>query len=60
MDHVEQVRALEKDLRALIRRYRMEFDLTLAAAIGTLEVVQLGLWMEEFDKLRGESDDGGG
>ena len=47
MDHPDQVSAFAVDLHKLIDRYRAEFDLTLAAAIGTLEVVKLELFNSE-------------
>lgn len=54
MSHKEQVAALERDLHALIDRYRSEFDLTLADAIGTLEVVKLAVWKSQIDQLEGK------
>ena len=50
MNHSEQVNALAADLARVIDRYRAEFDLTLAAAIGTLEVVKLELFMDEINQ----------
>jgi hypothetical protein len=47
MDGAEQIAAFEADMRALIHRYRSEFDLTLAAAIGTIECVKLELFLEQ-------------
>lgn len=49
MSEPEQVAALAADLTKVIDRYRAEFDLTLAAAIGTLEVVKLELFLNEAD-----------
>ena len=40
MTDAEQIAAFEADLRKLIARYRAEFDLTLAAAVGTLEIAK--------------------
>lgn len=47
MSEAEQIAALAADLQRLIDRYRAEFNLTLAAAIGTLEVVKLELFQTE-------------
>jgi len=44
MTDPEQIAALAVDLNQVIDRYRAEFNLTLAAAIGTLEVVKLELF----------------
>jgi hypothetical protein len=46
MDHRDQITAFENDLKALIYRYRSEFELTVAAAIGTLELAKLNLYCE--------------
>jgi hypothetical protein len=46
MDHLEQIAAFEADIEALIYRYRSEFELSVAAAIGTLEMAKLGLYCE--------------
>jgi hypothetical protein len=50
MTESEQVEAFAYDLHKLIDRYRDEFDLTLAAAIGTLEVVKLDLYLHEREE----------
>jgi len=50
MSHADQVNALAADLTRVIDRYRAEFDLTLAAAIGTLEVVKLELFQNEINQ----------
>ena len=50
MTHPEQVEALATDLKKVIDRYRAEFDLTVAAAIGTLEVVKLELFHQETNE----------
>lgn len=47
MSESEQVEAFAADLRKVIDRYRSEFELTVAAAIGTLEVVKLDLYLNE-------------
>jgi len=47
MTDPEQIAALATDLQRVIDRYRAEFNITLAAAIGTLEVVKLQLFHDE-------------
>jgi hypothetical protein len=47
MSDPEQITAFQTDLEKLIERYRLEFNLTLAGAIGTLEIVKLDLWKEQ-------------
>ncbi len=49
MTDPEQIAALAADLQRVIDRYRAEFNLTVAAAIGTLEVVKLELFRTESD-----------
>ena len=49
MTEPEQIFALAADLQRVIDRYRAEFNLTLAAAIGTLEVVKLELFHSQTD-----------
>lgn len=51
MTDPEQIDALAADLNKVIDRYRAEFNLTLAAAIGTLEVVKLELFQNQIDTL---------
>ena len=50
MKKPEQVQAFAKDIKNVIERYRAEFDLTLAEAIGTLEVVKLELFVDETEE----------
>lgn len=50
MTDPEQVNAFVGDLTKLIDRYRSEFQLTLASAIGCLEVVKLDLWKQETEE----------
>lgn len=52
MDESQQVEAFAADLRKVIDRYRDEFNLTIAAAVGTLEVVKLDLYMGERNDQR--------
>ena len=41
MNPEQQIQALTNDLMAVIQRYRSEFDITLAAYVGALELVKL-------------------
>lgn len=50
MTDPEQVHAFVSDLQKVVDRYRAEFNLTLASAIGGLEVMKLALFNEEFEK----------
>ena len=52
MDQNEQIQAFAADLSRLIGRYRSEFQLSLAAAIGTLEVVKLELFNEQTNDTK--------
>lgn len=47
MTEPEQIQALQDDLNRVIDRYRAEFNLTIASAIGTLEIVKLDLYQQE-------------
>jgi hypothetical protein len=47
MSESEQVEAFVTDLQRVVDRYRSEFGLTLAAAIGSLEVMKLHLYLEQ-------------
>lgn len=47
MTHREQQDHLETELKGVIRRFIKEYDMTLADAIGTLEVVKLWLYMDQ-------------
>jgi len=51
MTEQEQIKAFAADLTRLIGRYRSEFNLSLAAAIGTLEVVKLELFNQQSKDL---------
>lgn len=55
MSHSEQQEQLESELTAVIKRFRSEYDLTLADAVGTIEVVKLCLFREQVQML--EKDD---
>ena len=50
MSESEQIEAFAADLQKVVDRYRAEFNLTLAAAIGTLEMVKLELFRTESDQ----------
>lgn len=51
MSEAEQIAALASDLQRIIERYRAEFNLTVASAIGTLEVVKLELFQSQTNQL---------
>lgn len=46
MSHPEQIAAFVEDIEKVIDRYRAEFDLPLASALGGLEIVKLELWKQ--------------
>ena len=50
MTQNEQIARFAAELHALINRYRAEYDLTLASAIGTMEVVKLELFNQEAEE----------
>lgn len=49
MTEREQAIAFESDLRALIHRYRCEFNLTYPVVIGLLCLAQYDLYCETID-----------
>ena len=49
MNEQEQVRRFQAELEAMIARYQREFDITVASAIGVLEVVKLDLWHNQLN-----------
>lgn len=51
MSHKEQQSQLETELTAVVNRFRAEYDLTLADAIGTIEIVKLCLFREQMETL---------
>lgn len=57
MTEQEQIKAFAADLTRLIGRYRSEFNLSLASAIGTLEVVKLELYTEQTNDNATENGD---
>lgn len=46
MTDAEQSKAFVLELTAVVHRFRMEFSLTNAAAIGCLEMVKLSIFTE--------------
>jgi hypothetical protein len=42
----EQIKAFVGELQAVVERFRNEFDLPMASAIGCLEVVKLAIFEE--------------
>lgn len=49
MSEADQVKAFVHEIGAVVDRFRSEFDLTVAAAIGSLEIVKLALFKEAMD-----------
>lgn len=49
MSDKEQAQALVNELHAVINRFRVEYDLNYANAIGCLEMVKLDLYWEGQD-----------
>lgn len=54
MDQNAQIHAFAADLSRVIERHRSEFDLSVAAAIGTLEVAKLEMFRHEAGILHGD------
>lgn len=54
MTEPEQIELLERDLRKVIQLYKDEYQLSVAAAVGTLEIIKLELWREQTEKLEDE------
>ncbi len=48
MSNQEQIEAFVRDVTRVIDRYRSEFHLPLATAVGALEVIKLDLWREHL------------
>lgn len=46
-DHKEQQAQLEAELQKVILRFIKEYDLTLADAVGTIEVLKLWLYIDQ-------------
>jgi hypothetical protein len=55
MSEQEQIKAFVTDIQRVVDRYRSEFNLTLASAIGSLEIVKLELWKEHADDAEREN-----
>lgn len=51
----EQHAAFERELNALIERYRNEFDLTLGQVVGTMQVVCIKLTMDQMKAAGGDT-----
>lgn len=47
MDHKEQLKAFVGEIEAVVERFAAEFDLTMAEAIGGLEIVKLNLFNQQ-------------
>jgi hypothetical protein len=45
----EQIEAFVGELQAVIHRFRSEFNLPVATAIGCIEMVKLGLFGDEME-----------
>ncbi len=54
MSDKEQLDAFADDLEALVNRYRSEFDLTVGAVVGALEIQKHALIAEALDATEGE------
>lgn len=53
MTEKEQTTAFANDLDSLVERYRVEFDMTYAAVVGTLQMKQ---WLMCREAAESESD----
>jgi hypothetical protein len=51
MDQTEQTLRFARELGELIDRFRREYDLTLASAIGVLEIAKLQIYGDESKYL---------
>lgn len=50
MSDPEQTAAFEKEVNAVVNRFRAEFNITIAAAVGTLAVISHQLIAEALEK----------
>ena len=57
MTNGEQIEAFVTDVQRVIQRYKDEFNLPVASAIGALEMVKLALWKEQTDDSEDEDED---
>ena len=51
MSDKEQTEAFAADLWKVVERYQAEFNLTLATAVGTLEVAKMHLYEEQTKEI---------
>lgn len=58
MSGLEQTQAFQGELTKVVDRFRSEFELTVAQAVGVLEVVKLELWMEEYARINPTPSEG--
>lgn len=56
MSDEEQINALVRELEAVVTRFRVEFDMKIAATIGVLEIIKLDLYSEIRDGMGNEDD----
>lgn len=47
MDQLTQIDAFQNDIDNLIDRYRQEFDISVAAVIGVLELAKLDIYQND-------------
>jgi hypothetical protein len=50
MDHQQQIEAFATDIQKVIDRYRAEFSITMAAAVGVLEIIKMELYFTSEEK----------
>lgn len=56
MDQGKQQDQFYEELNKVIDRYIDEYDLTIASAIGTLEMIKLELFMDQVIEPKDEKD----
>lgn len=57
MTQAQQIQSFSDDLKRLIDRYRSEFDLTVAGAVGVLEIAKLDLYTSALREAEEEEDE---
>jgi hypothetical protein len=57
MDSQEQIDAFAIELDNLINRFRSEFDLSVAAAIGVLEIAKLEIYTQDVVEASQEDNE---
>lgn len=57
MTEPEQINHLGNELHALLRRFKNEYNMTVASAIGCMEVVKMELFLEQRDASDDEPRD---